>query len=278
MLNDEITAAVARFFDGGRGPTHDELSRLFRRVGLQEVDPIRRSPGENVGKMKRVREVLSYATDMDRRAGAKLVKLLVETIRAAGGFRPTSESYAGSDVIDTAREAFRREGYALDPDRSLRPLMLENLDSAHQREALQAYVRRAQVGAEDAALVVGTGKDLLEATARHVLEVVTGSYPTAASFPATLYLAFERLSLSAPPAKAIDQLATDGERAVEEALYLLGVAVNRLRNQQGVGHGRPCVPKVRPSRARLLIKAMGVVSELLLEQLEASANRSVSSP
>ncbi len=49
MLSDEVVSAVARFFEAGRGPSHDELSRLFRRFGVEGADPLKRFPGEQIG-------------------------------------------------------------------------------------------------------------------------------------------------------------------------------------------------------------------------------------
>jgi len=262
MLTDEIVATVSRFFDAGRGPSHDELTRAFRRHGLEVADPAKSS--ETVGKMKRVREVLSYALDRDRAAGGDLVRSLIGMIKASGGFRPSSECYAGEENIAAAREAFRIEGYELDPEGNLRQAVLENLEGVEATEALLAYVRRAQVGSLDAALVVGTGKDLLEAVARHVVVKASGSYPSTANFQTTLYQAFDRLGLSASP-QLLSQLDRDPVAAVEQCLYLLGNAVNRLRNAEGTGHGRPFLPQVTDVQARVAIQAMGLISQLLLE-------------
>jgi hypothetical protein len=181
MLNDEIISALARFFDQRRGPSHDEVTRLVRRAGLEHTDPLRSS--DNVGKMKRVREVLSQALDSSPAAGAELVKSLILTIKAAGGFRPSSDSYAGGETVHALREALCSAGYDLDPEGTLRPRVLEGLEGSELTDALLAYVRRARMGAVDAALLVGTGKDLLEATARHVLVEKTGAYPTGNTFP-----------------------------------------------------------------------------------------------
>ena len=88
--------------------------------------------------------------------------------------------------------------------RHLRPRLLENLDGAELTEALWAYVRRAQTGAGDAELVIGTAKNLEEATVRHVLKELTGEYPTsgrAASFPVVLY---DTLPLSISPSLPIN--------------------------------------------------------------------------
>jgi hypothetical protein len=263
MLTDEIVAAVARFCDR-KGPSHDELTRQFARARLDRFDPAKRSK-EPVGKMKRVREVLSRALDVDPAAGAKLVQALIGCTKAAGGFRPTSPDYAGEEIIEAAREAFRAVGYELDPEGNLRPLVLENLDTAQASEALWAYVRRARVGADDAVLVIGTGKDLLEASARHVLVQVTGSYNASDNFPATLYQAFDRLGLAAS-FDMLKLLDNDPLRAIEQSLYLLGNAVNRLRNAEGTGHGRPFLANVSDRQARIAIQAMGLISQMLLDR------------
>jgi hypothetical protein len=267
VLTDEIVSAVARFFDAGRGPSHDELSRMFRRVGLDAADPSVRFPAETIGKMKRVREVLSHALDADVAAGDKLVVSLIGSIKAAGGFRSSSDAYAGEEVVQAAREAFLAEGYELDPEGNLRQALLSDLQGVAATEALRAYVRRAHAGSADAALVVGTGKDLLEATARHVLVERTGTYATSANFAATLYQAFDRLNLAAPGPDALSALDSEPSRAVEQSLWLLGCAVNRLRNEQGTGHGRPFPATVKDEEARLAIQAMGLISQLLLDAL-----------
>ena len=210
MLTDEIIGAIAHFFDAGTGPTQDELDRMIRRAGLEAADPRGGPDGATVGKTKRVREVLSYALDRDREAGEKLVRFLVGAIKAAGSFRPGSPSYAGEQVIQAAREAFHAAGYELDPEGNLRQATLENLEGPELTDAIRAYVRRAQLGSQDAALLVGTSKDLLEATARHALVVATGSYPSSTDFPTTLYQAFDRLSLALPPPELVPRFIMSG--------------------------------------------------------------------
>ncbi len=137
-------------------------------------------------------------------------------------------------------------------------------------EALSAYVRRVRRGSADAALVVGTGKDLAEATARHVIVEKTGQYSDTQNFPSTLYLAFERLSLNPPSPDVLQQLDDDAVVAMQQALWLLGVSVNRLRNAEGTGHGRPFPSQLSDEDSRLAIQAMGLVSDLLLSKLSSS--------
>ena len=136
---------------------------------------------------------------------------------------------------------------------------------------LRTYVRRVQRGASDAALVTGTGKDLLEATARHVLERSGKSY-AGKDFPGTLFHAFDAVGLPTPTGGVIDavnkQLSRDGIERVAQVLYLLGCAVNGLRNQQGTGHGRAFKATVTDADAKRAVEAMALISEMLLTSAE----------
>lgn len=266
-LTDSIAAAVSELVQQDRPPGHDQLNRLFARTGLQAVDPRRHQP--TAGKLKRVRAVLGHAIDADPPAGSRLIALLLESVRAGGGFRPESPKFVGADALRNAQSAFRSEGFELEPDGTLRPVVLDNLPAAELGDALARYVRRARTGARDAALVTGTGKDLLEATARHIIIQRTGAYNERMGLPGTLYQAFELNGLATPSGPALQvveqHLDENPQRRVEQTLYLLGCAVNRLRNAQGTGHGRPFPPTLTDAQATAAVEAMGVISELLLE-------------
>ena len=168
-------------------------------------------------------------------------------------------------IID-AREAFRLEGYILSEDGELYPRMLDDLTGIALTAALETYVRRAQRGSEDAALLVGTGKDLLEATAAHVVSEKYGQYSQQANFPTLLGQAFTILDLctsQTPP-----QVGESPHRRVERSLYEAGCAVNALRNKTGTGHGRPFLPSLSEDEARSAVQLMGVISGLLLRALK----------
>jgi hypothetical protein len=226
MISPEIATVVPRFLDGGRGPSHDELTRLFERAGLAYADPLHGDPSHTIGKMKRVRAVFGTALDRDREAGARLVQLLIRAVRAHSGFQRGSDNYVGDDLLSEAQRAFADMGYELSPDGAIRPRRLEELEGAELTDVLWAYVRRAREGAGDDALVVGTDKDLLEAVARHALVETTGGYGTRDSFPATIYQAFERLGLSPAPPSVSDQLDPDARSAVQQAVYLTSTSAS----------------------------------------------------
>ena len=263
MLSDELTILLPRFVDQ-RGPSHDELSRLIKRAGLTDADP--RGDDPNAGKVKRVRAVLAHAIDREPSNGEIFVKMFVEQVRACGAFRPGSPDCPGEETIAALQASFRHHGFDLDPEGHLRPRLLENLQGTELTEALSAYVRRAQTGASDAELVIGTAKNLEEATVRHVLKELTGEYPTsgrAASFPMVLYDAFTALNL----AVSTQQLDKDPYKALQQALFLLACAVNRLRNDRGDGHGRPEPSVATLLESRLSSQSAGLMCELLLSAL-----------
>jgi hypothetical protein len=263
-LNDAIIVAVAQLVDDAqserRDPSHSDLEFEIKRIGLTAADP--KSQGQTVGKAKRIRSTLSWALEHDFNAGGSLAAALIELIRGHGGFRETSPNYVGTHAIANAIEAFETEGYELSVDGQLRPKLLDSLSGTALTEALNSYVRRAKRGAEDAALVIGTGKDLLEAVAAHILQQRYGGYPSTSNFPTLLGQVFVALGLATPqdPVKPGEPT----QRRIERAMYELACGINQLRNKQGTGHGRPWPPSVSDAEARVAIELMGVIAERLL--------------
>lgn len=193
---------------------------------------------------------------------------LVSLIQGHGGFRESSSNYVGKDSILNCISVFDAEGFELTPDGHLRPKVLQSLSGAALTDALKSYVRRATKGAEDAALLTGTGKDLLEAIAAHIVQQKFGSYSSQSNFPTLLGQAYAALGLATPQDKP--QPGEGPEKRVERAMFELACSVNALRNKQGTGHGRPWLPTVSDSQARMAVESMGVIGERLLAILEGA--------
>ncbi len=268
-ITDTIIAAIAQLVDdsktGGeyREPTHSDIEFYVGRAGLTSADP--KAQGQTVGKAKRVRAVLSWAIDNNPDAGAKLIEQLLSKVRASGGFRPGSSNFVGTETIQNAIAAFSAEGYDLSADGNIRPKVLENLKGRELTSALEAYARRAQKGIEDAALLSGTGKDLLEATAAHIVQTKWSTYPTSTNFQALLGQTYIALGLAVP-----EQEPQPGEspvRALERAMFQTACAINRLRNKQGTGHGRPWLPTLSNADARASVELVGCIAGFLLGRL-----------
>jgi hypothetical protein len=265
-LTDAVIAALARLVDdsqsatGSRQPSHSEIQDQFRRADLIQADP--NQAGRPIGKAKRIRGVLQWAIDNDIEKGERLVYLLVALIRGVGGFREGSSNFVGTDAIQDLREAFSSEGFNLAETGELLPVVLDTLTGEELTEALKAYVRRAQRGVLDAALITGTGKDLVEAVAAHVLVQRFGDYSATANFPTLLGQAFVESGLC-----AVKKPNPTAQEQMDLALYELACAVNRLRNREGTGHGRPFLTKVTQAQARTAVQCMGVVAARLLDAL-----------
>jgi hypothetical protein len=201
-VTDTIAHALMQLVDDSnnngiyREPSHADIEFHVNQAGLAEHDP--KQQGQLIGTAKRVRAVLYAAMDSSPVAASRFASGLLAKVRACGGFREASNNYAGREAIDNAKAAFDAEGFVLTNDGMLSPKMLSSLRGVALTDALAAYAIRAQKGAEDAALIAGTGKDLMEATAAHVLETLQGRYPNGANFQALLGMAFVALDLAVP--------------------------------------------------------------------------------
>lgn len=263
-LSDSIIAAVAQLVDDAqvdrRDPSHSDIEFHIRRAGLIQGDP--NSNGQVVGKAKRVRSTLSWALENEPEAGGTFVHSLIALVRGHGGFRDSSSNYVGKHAIENAIAVFGAEGYELMFDGQLRSKLLDSLSGIALTEALKTYIHRAKRGADDAALVTGTGKDLLEAVAAHILQQRFGTYSTTSNFQTLLGQVFVTLGL-ATPQDAV-QPNEPPTRRIERATFELACGINHLRNKQGTGHGRPWLPTVTDAQARFAVESMGVIAERLL--------------
>jgi hypothetical protein len=106
------------------------------------------------------------------------------------------------------------------------------------------------------------GKDLVEAVAAHVLVQRYGNYSASANFPTLLGQAFVAAGLC--PMKKENLTA---QEQMDVALYELACAVNRLRNREGTGHGRPFLVTVTQAQARAAVQSIGLVAARLLDAL-----------
>jgi hypothetical protein len=265
-VTDHIIFALARLVDDSqvsrRDPSHADIEYLVQRTTLAEGDPNRK--GVPVGKEKRVRAILSWATDSNPEGAEQFAKTLLSHIRSCGGFREQSPNFVGHDVIDNLAEAFREVGVVLSQDGTLTPTSLDGLSGRQLTKALKLYVLRAKKGHEDAALLVGTSKDLMEAVASHIVEEEFGNY-SYMHFPMLMGQAFTALEMTAyAPANT----SLSPKMRLEKAMYEMACSVNALRNKEGSGHGRPWIPQVTAVEATASIEFIGVISEVLLSKLE----------
>ena len=252
-LNDEIARAIEKHLVDAI--SHSELGDEVKRTPLVVHDP-----GPSEGKTRRLRSVLFWAVDHDVEAGREFIELLFARIRGGRGFGAVDE--AGRDAL---RKAFKGAGCELTDEGEFRPLILNNLTDRELSQAIRAYVQRARAGESDAALVTGTGKDLIEAVAAHVCDETQGTLKHL-RFPQRLGKAFRRLHM------AYEGCAGSPSRAhahdLERSMYTVACSVNRLRNTEGTGHGRPWPANVSVDEAKAATELMGVIAEYMLARYD----------
>jgi len=268
-LTDAIIVAISRLVDDSqsakkREPTHSDIEFQIERAKLACADPCKLN-SRPIGKSKRVRGTLSWALSNDPSAGESLVVGLISTVQGYGGFRPTSANYCGAEAITNITNIFASQGWNLSPDGLLQPQLLDSLTGKALTSALRTYADRARRGALDSPLLAGTAKDLLEATAAHVLFQKWGNYSNTSNFPTLLGQAFTALGFATPSDKEIAGEAP--HKRMERASYNLGCALNTLRNKEGTGHGRPWNSNITASQAKYAIESMGNIASLMLDAL-----------
>ncbi len=267
-INDAVIYALARLIDDAqkerRDPSHSDIEFQINKAGLSCADPNKEGPP--VGKAKRVRAVLTWSVENSPESAECFAASLISTVKACGGFRESSPNFVGKDEITNLVETLKPIGVSLSTDGSLAPLALDSLSGKPLTKALEIYIERAKKGIEDAALVVGTSKDLMEAVAAHVLQELWGQYPTTANFPTLLGQAFTALGLSTTADKV--ESGEHPRKNMERKMYDLACSINRLRNKQGTGHGRPWLPDVSNDEAKASIELIGTISERMLIELK----------
>ncbi len=267
-VDETIAYALASLVDdGGKGrpPSHYDLDSLIKRCGLNQFDPAK--DGASVGKAKRVKGVLLGAIASHREKAEEFGGGLIDLVRGNGGFRSESQNYVGSEPIANLSAALKVRGVTLSSDGVVASIPLASLSGKALTAALRNYVERAQHGVEDAALLVGTGKDLLEAVSAHVLQELWGTYSANANFPTLLGQAFTALDMATPESPKVD--GEHPRRGMERGLFEVACSINRMRNKHGTGHGRPWLPDVTVAEARASVESMGIVAGLMLDRLGA---------
>jgi hypothetical protein len=260
-----MAGALAELFPPESPISHYVLDRSFERFQLREFDPRRLDP--NAGKIKRVREVLTEAAHQDPVKGGQLLLHLIDLLRGAGEFPRLAQSGA----LTSLRGALRSAGLSIADDGTVAPLSLDGLSGRELTTALRVYVERARRGDTDAPLVAGTAKDLAEATARHVLVERGGTYSESMGFQGTLHNAFSAIGMTpVGPSQwqeILKQLDSDPAQRVQQCVYLTALAANKLRQEEGTGHGRPHDATISNHDARMAAEVAALASGAMLDRL-----------
>lgn len=269
-LTDDIIIAVSKLVDDAltttRAPSHSDLSFSIKQANLEHADPT--NHGQNVGKAKRIRAVLYWAIENDHSKGNKLVTIIISQLKAIGGFRDTSPNYIGEEAILNAINCFDTHGFILSKTGEINAKNLENLKGKELTEALLSFAKRAKKNSSDAALLSGTSKDMIESTAKHIIQEKFGSHPSNSNFPTLLGQAYAALNMATPMTPKVTN--EPAIKNFERAIFEMAISINTIRNKEGTGHGRINITNLSQEDSHSIIESVGIIIEFLINRLQQS--------
>lgn len=177
----------------------------------------------------------------------------------------------GSSVENLKRK-LQREGFELDElgrirrrGEALASILVSQLSD---ESAIRLHLARIQDGVDDRPEeVIGAAKDLIEATAKHVLREMGEPIPPNANLPELARLAQKQLVLH-PEVLSPTKPGVDTIRRILGALSTIALSVAELRNLYGTGHGQvQRASGLHPRHARLAALTAQAYVSFLLETL-----------
>lgn len=177
--------------------------------------------------------------------------------------------FAGDDISPFSR-VLEVDGFSVDASRRITMVggaisALSGLDALRDASGIRDAFRRIELLLDsDPAGVVGAVKELIEATAKTVLEHVGETFAKDADLPALLSQTQDVLGLSVC---GVDG-AIDSSTAIKKVLGgLKGIAIGitELRNAEGSGHGRARASNLVSRHARLAVNAGRAWCEIVID-------------
>lgn len=265
-----MTEAVSQFFFRGIGPSHAAITRVLTRAGLGD-DYMFTEGGGGPNKQQRITGAFSRAR---RRPGSARILLegMLGILSVDGSL--TDPEVGDSSEFVTLKQALAASLHRIDDDLKIRRVGNVNLETGG-RPALEQQLDRMRRAAGDTALLLGTSKEVLESTAKLVLEQVQGHDRQALNrmaFPQVWHLARECLGVL--PNQVDANLPNHASiRKLYQAMWQIAEQVNELRNGLGTGHGDVLPLGISAALAKLVVRDVCIVAEFMLESADKLVGR-----
>lgn len=266
-ITREVGGALAKFFHGGTGPSHAGLDSAFAQAGCAEADPAppemreqaRRANRSHANKETRVNAVFAEALRRDR--GRQLTEELLQLLGL-----DNEDLSVGAGV--SLRRALSRCGFRLNEEGYLEVAGETSVVSHANRPAIEYQLARLRRADDDPGLMIGTAKEMLESTAKYVLEELGSPVQDNVDFGQLLYRARERLRVR-PEDIAAEGPETQAVKKILGSAATIAEQVNHLRNREGTGHGRTLPSGVSEPVAYLVVREACSIVELMFASLDA---------
>ena len=272
---EEVGAALGAFVTGAVGPTHSKLSTVFTEAGYGAAAPYDRfDDQQQPNKEDRVNSTVRAAIRSPQRS-RDLVDGLLAQYRAHGFFRPSDnadEEKQRARRVRAAQAASARIDWELTDDGELHPLGVAAVTSVKGRPAIDDQLKRLRRATDDPALLIGTAKEMLESTAKYVLDAFSWGYSAKTSFDELWHHARDRLGIH-PKDIDVSQPGGAEVREILESSWKIARMCNELRNVEGTGHGRTLPAAVSPATALLVVREACSIVQMTLSELDHQTGR-----
>lgn len=254
-----LARAVAEFWAGGAGPTHSDVTDVLDMFGADVDDGPKRE------------RVSAAIKAVDRDDVVPLVEELIELLRTGRAFDRTYPFAADEAKREQLAESLKPYGITLFEDGKTETRLGSFVDASTlpDEAAVRENVQRLQLALDedDLALLLGSSKELLESTAKIVLDRVGETPPT--KYPALVTRALEILMLHPKSAPQQREEVMEPVRKILGGVIQIAMEINELRAERGTGHGRAEVPVRLTSRhGRLAAGAAILVATLMFDTLD----------
>lgn len=254
-----VGLAMRRLMDVSGIPTHDGLDDAFASVGM--TIPRETPSGESITKPRRMRTAFETADSNGLKATRRLISALVDELRHRDVFQHPAPEIVGA--VQAVRQLITEGGATLTTDGFITTAVAFPTVDAGQRETVDRLIARLRRNDQDPASILGTAKDLLEATSKHVLHE-RAPQQRQKDMPNIVYEAMEALDLSTKPS-SINGPSAGAIAQLHQLVARTAQAVTASRNDGGDGHGHLNPTGVSPELAEYVRVVTLAATKFLLD-------------
>ena len=254
-----LARAVAEFWADGDGASRGKVVDVLDMFGVD---------AEAGSKRDCVSAAVKAADNQDL---IPLVEELLALLRHDRAFDPSNPLAPAETKRQQLAESLRPYGLTLLEDGKIEadPRSFVDASTLPDEAAVRDHIRRLRLalGEGDSALLLGPSKELLESTAKIVLDRVGETPPT--KYPALVTRALEVLMLHPKSAPEQREDVMEPVRKILGGVVQIAMEINELRGERGTGHGRANAPVRLTSRhGRLAAGAALLVATLMFDTLD----------
>ncbi len=260
-----------------RWPVFTKDQRIYTTSGDVNANVVQYSPTSDQmqpNKEVRITETVAAAFREPSRS-LELVTALLGLYKAQGFFNANSDSAEDAKrthLVRGAQAAYARIDCELTDSGELSPLSIGSVTSLQGRPAIDIQLKRLRESTDDPALLIGTSKELLESTAKYVLEAFSVPYKTNVSFDELWHHTRDRLGLL-PTQVDMTAAGAIEVREILQSSWTIVKTTNSIRNQEGTGHGRTLPTGMTSEMALLVVRESCSIAEMVLSTLDRMMGR-----